>query len=105
MHFRVGDENDVISNKVVKFPADLGNQKVFIEANIVANEIPLLMSRSSMKKAQMIINFDDDMAQILEDQVKLSCTSTGYYCIPVTKLLLSDKDSSQITCCIAYHDY
>ena len=53
------------------------------------------MSRSSMKKAQMIINFDDDMAQIVGNQVKLNCTSAGHYCIPLTKLLLSDKDSSQ----------
>ena len=66
-----------------------------IEASTVANEIPLLMSISSMKKAQIIISFDDDMAQILENQVKLNCTSTGYYCIPLTRLLLSDKDSSQ----------
>ena len=95
MHFRFGDGNDVISNQVVKFPAVLGSQKVFIKANIVANEIPLLMSRSSMKKVQMIINFDDDTAQILENHVKLNCTSTGHYCIPLTKLLLSDKDSSQ----------
>ena len=95
VRFRFGDGNDVISNKIVKIPAVLGNQKVFIEASIVANEIPLLMSRSSMKKGQMIINFDDDMAQILGNQVKVNCTSTGHYCIPLTKLLLSDKDSSQ----------
>ena len=83
MHFRFGDGNDVISNKVVKFPAVLGNQKLFIEANIVANEIPLLMSRSSIKKAQIMINFDDDTAQILGNhQVKLNCTSPGHYCIP-----------------------
>ena len=80
-----------------QFPAVFGNQKAFIEANIVANEIPLLMSRSSMKKAQMIINFDDDTAQILGNQVKLNCTSTGHYCIPLTELLLSDKDLSQST--------
>ena len=28
VHFRFGDGNDVISNKVVKFPAVLGNQKI-----------------------------------------------------------------------------
>ena len=57
MHFRFGDGNDVILNKVVKFPAVLCNQKVFLEANIVANKIPLFMIRSSVKKAQIIINF------------------------------------------------
>ena len=65
------------------------------EANIVVNEIRLLMSRSPMKKAQMIIKFDDDMAQILGNQFKLNCTSTSHYCIPLTKLLVSDKDSRQ----------
>ena len=72
VYFRFGDGNDVTSNKVVKFPTVLGSQKVFIEANTVANKIPLLVSRSSMKKAQMIINFDDDMAQILGNQVELN---------------------------------
>ena len=55
VHFRFGDGSDVISNKVVKFPAVLGNQKVFIEANIVANEIPLLMSRSRSQLILMMI--------------------------------------------------
>ena len=71
VHFRFGDGNDVMSNKVAKFSVVLGNQRVFIEASTVANEIPLFMSRSSMKKAQVIINFNDDTAQILGNQVKL----------------------------------
>ena len=83
VHSRFDDGNDVISNKVVKFPAVLGNQNVFIEANIVANKIPLLMSRSSMKKVQMIINFDDDMAQILGKQVKLNCNQYWSLLYPI----------------------
>ena len=34
VHFRFGDGNDVISNKVVKFPVVLGNQKVFIKPTL-----------------------------------------------------------------------
>ena len=94
VHFRFGDGNDVISNKVVKFLLLLVTRRFCIEASIVANEIPRLMIRSSMKKAQMIIYFDD-MAQVLGNQVKLNCTSASHYCIPLTRLLLSDEDSSQ----------
>ena len=86
VHFRFDDGNDVISNKAVKFAVVLGNQKVFIEANIVANKIPLPMSRSSMKESSNDNQFYDDMAQILGNQVKINCTSTGHYCIPLTKL-------------------
>ena len=41
-----------MSDKLVNFPAVLGNQQVLIETNVLKNEIPLLLSRSSLKKAQ-----------------------------------------------------
>ena len=48
--FRFGDGAEVTSFRLVKIPVVIGSQKFFIEAN-VKNELPLLLSRQSMKKA------------------------------------------------------
>ena len=83
-----------MSNKLVRFLAVNGIQKVFIVANVMKDEIPLLLSRSTMKIAQIIMNFDDDTAQVLGSKVKLHCIVTCHYnCIPLTKHLIPDKNS------------
>ena len=43
--FRFGDGVELTSSKLVKFPVVIGSQKFFIEADVVKNELPLLLSR------------------------------------------------------------
>ena len=82
----------MISSKLVKFPVVIGSQKFFIEANVVKNELPLLLSRQSMKRAEMIIDVSNDMVNVGgKDVIKLTCTSSGHYCLPLTRLLLHDS--------------
>ena len=52
--FIFGDGVEFISTKLVKFPAMFGKVQVFIEANVVNNEIPLLLSKTSMKTGHMV---------------------------------------------------
>ena len=94
MNFRFGDGIEVNSTEIVKFPAVIGTKKVMIEANIVKNDIPLLLSRASMKRAQMVLNFETDTAEFLGNKVNLYCTSSGHYCLPLTNLLLQHKPNS-----------
>ena len=54
------------------------------------NEIPLLLSKASMKRAKLILNFNEDNATILGQKVRLHCTSSGHYCIPLSNTLLYD---------------
>ena len=87
--FPFGDGVEVTSSKLVKFPAVTGSQKFFIEADVVTNELPLLLSRQSMKRAEMTIDFSNDTVNVGEkDIIKLTCTSAGHYCLPLTRLLL-----------------
>ena len=89
--FRFGDGAEVTSFKLVKIPVVIGSQKFFIEAN-VKNELPLLLSRQSMKKAEMIIDSSNDTVNVGgKDIIKLTCTSSGHYCLPLTRLLLHDS--------------
>ena len=52
------------SSKLVKIPVAIGSQKFFIEANVVKNELLLLLSRQSMKRAEMIIDFSNDAVNV-----------------------------------------
>ena len=49
MNFRFGDGIEVNSTEIVKFSAVIGTKEVMTEANIVKNDILLLLNRDSMK--------------------------------------------------------
>ena len=90
--FRFGDGAEVTSSKLVKFPVVIGSQKFFIDANVVKNELSLLLSRQSMKRAEMIIDFSNESVNVGgKDIIKLTCRSSGHYCLPLTRLLLHDS--------------
>ena len=89
--FIFGDGAEVSSLQEVQFPVVIGVKRVMIKANIVKNEIPLLLSKASMKKAQLNLNFDNDTADILGQNVKLQTTISGHYYIPLCNTLLLDN--------------
>ena len=94
MNFRFGDGIEVNSTEIVKFPAVIGTKKAMIKANIVKNDIPLLLSRTLMKRAQMVLDFETDTGEVLGNKVDLHCISSGHYCLPLTNLLFQDKPNS-----------
>ena len=66
---------------------------VFIQASIVDNEISLLLSRASIKREKLVLDFSRDMAEVFDESMKLMCTSTCNYCIPLTHILLTNNDT------------
>ena len=82
------------SSILVIFPVIMGSQKFFIEADVLKSELPLLLSRQSMKRAEMIMDFSDDMVNVEgKDIIKFTCTTSGHYCLPLTRLLPHDSSS------------
>ena len=81
----------------MKFPAVIGMKKVTIESCIVPNEIPLLLSKASMKRAEIVLDFLQDTAMVLGDSVDLVCTSSGHYCIPLTNMLINDQGNMNVS--------
>ena len=69
INFRFGDGIEVNSTEIARFPVVIGRKKVMIETNIVSNDIPLLVSRVSMKRAQMVLDFETDTAEVLANKV------------------------------------
>ena len=82
--FRFGVGGPIyISERKVKFPAMLGSKKVTIESDIIDCELPLLLSKESMKRAETAINFKDDKVSMLGQTLDLKFTTSGHYAIPL----------------------
>ena len=67
----------------------LAGKKCLMETDIVDNDIPLLMSKSAMKKAEMKLDVVNDEAEIFGKEVKLENTSSGHYSIPLNEVTVS----------------
>ena len=83
--YRFGDENTALATESANIPAQLGQQKVLISTDIVDRDIPLLLSRESMKRANMAIDFKTDVAEVFDSKVRLNVTKSGHYTLPLTK--------------------
>ena len=80
--FRFGVGGPVyVSEKRVKFPAILGKKKVTIESDLIDCELPLLLSKESMKRANTQINFTNDQVSMLGQTLDLQFTSSGHYAV------------------------
>ena len=51
--FKFGDGNTVLSTKAVTIPATIGKDDVLIKTDAIQNDIPLLLSKDSMKKIML----------------------------------------------------
>ena len=81
--FRFGDGNSLKSIKSVTMPCKLAGKSVTITTEVVESNIPLLLSKESMKKAQMKLDLVDDSALVLGCKVKLINTTSGHYALPL----------------------
>ena len=52
--FKFGDGVEVPSKGIVKIPASVAEKPIFIESDVVNNDIPLLLSQNAMRTADMI---------------------------------------------------
>ena len=96
--YRFGDGNQVVSTKNVMLPGHIGNKFVLISTDVIDKEIPLLLSRESMRKAKMKLDFSNDTVELADEMIKLDSTDSGHYIVPLTKpvklMRRIDKDDS-----------
>ena len=84
--FRFGDGVEAKSLKRITLPILIGSKGVKIDVEVVDNDIPLLISKAAMKQMGMRLDFRRDMVTLKNGQeVKLMCTSTGHYSLPLSK--------------------
>ena len=70
--------------------------KEYIEADIVKNDLPLLLSHKSMKTAGMLLDFKNDSSRILGRYIKLQSTMSGHYSLPLTNMLWEIERSANV---------
>ena len=89
--FRFGDSPPVVASKKVLLPLKVMNSNIMLETEIVSSDVPLLLSKETMKKAKAKMNFVDDKIELFGKEQPMMCTSTGHYAIPIQKCSLEGE--------------
>lgn len=82
--FTFGDSTSERSLKRVSMPCYIGGKRSLIESDIVSSNIPLLLSKASMKRGKMCLDFGNDMLSVGHDDISLKCSSSGHYLLPLS---------------------
>jgi transposase InsO family protein len=92
--YRFGDGAKVISEKNLTFPAFIGDHKCTISSDVVNIDLPLLLSKQSLKDANAIIDLTKDKATFFGKTIDLEQTSSGHYCVDLKRCTTSETDST-----------
>ena len=79
MTFRFGDGRKIVSEESVIIPAKIGDIVYKIKTEVVQNDIPLLLSKELLKRANAVLDLKNDKAVCFGNEVKLKQTSSGHY--------------------------
>ena len=85
--FKFSDGNKLNSLYEVTLPCVITDIKISIVIDVVDSDIPLLLSKDSMKRTRICLNYENDRITMFKKKILLRCTSSGYYHIPISKLL------------------
>lgn len=89
--FRFGDGKLVQSTRKVTIPATIGKTKCNIETEVVPADIPMLLSKTSLKRASAVLDIAQDKAMMFDQPVKLELTSSGHYCVNLRKERINNE--------------
>ena len=95
--FKFGGGERLQSLGKVVVPCYLAGKKCSIETDVILSDIPMLLSKQAMKKANMKLDLANDKAEIYGTTVALQNTSAGHYCIPLKETALSIKSCFAVT--------
>ena len=67
------------------FPTKIGHKNIMIRTDVIDTDLPLLLSKSAMKKANRKFDFSNDTINMLDQKVNIVFTSSGHYAVPISK--------------------
>ena len=82
--YQFGPSKIYHSLKKVNIPINIGGKPGHILTDVVDCEVPLLLSKHSIKSAGGQLDFVKDTITLFSTEIKLQHTSSGHYCIPIT---------------------
>ena len=83
--FKFGDSKWIKSNKKVRIPTVITDQKVMLTqltTYVISNDLSLFLSKEPMKKANTQIDFASDKINILNRDVQVIFSTSGHDCTP-----------------------
>ena len=84
--FKSGGGEKRTSLQKLTLPCYLAGNKCSIETDVIESDIPLLMSKTAMKKAGMKLDLLNDKAEIFGREVLLQNTSSGHHSVPLNNV-------------------
>ena len=82
--FRFGNDETLKSIKRLEIPCTIAGEVRWLSTDVVSSEVPLLLGKPTMKKLGLKLDMENDTAIILGHKIKLQCTPSGHYYIPLT---------------------
>ena len=79
--FRFGAGEHVISNELIVIPIQLGSHKLKLSTCVVDCDVPLLLSRVSLKRAHAQIDFKNDKLLVYDEPVDVFISENGHMCV------------------------
>ena len=104
--FLFGGGNKLRSDGEFCLPAEIAGKEVRIKTDVVQSDIPLLLSRKSMKTAGVKMDLENEPATIFGKEVTLNLTASDHYSVPInrsrkeliTKVLNTGKEATINKC-------
>lgn len=93
--FKFGGGTVLNSQEKVTFPCVIAGVDCDIETDVVQSDIPLLLSKTAMKKAKVKLDLENDCASIFGTDVQLQCTSSGHYCVPIDQSSVDVQETTE----------
>ena len=81
--FRFGDSEPVKSEGKAMLPVIIGGKQVKLETEIVKSDVPLLLSKNTMKSAKAKQDYENDCIYLFGNKQEMICTQSGHYAIPL----------------------
>ena len=81
--YKFGDNEPITSTESVSLPMTIAGKEVMLRTDVIEGNLPLLLSKTALKKAEAVINFKDDTIDIFGKKENLLESSSGHYMIPV----------------------
>jgi hypothetical protein len=75
--YQFGGSDVINSNLRAVIPIYVGSQQGSLQMEIVNSDLPLLISKNTMKKSGMVLNFDRDTATFNWEEVNLGTTTSA----------------------------
>ena len=94
--FKFGDGKHFKSKKHALIPVEVVGKQATIATDVIDGDIPLLLSKTAMKNADVKMDFTNDKISILGIEQDIQYNATGHCCIPLSKATGHPIDSNTL---------